>query len=159
MNKKIISQLRYGSLGCNLTKEYPASGWHIDSVDKNLIKNKKIWLEKAFAFFPNGYFIANQQIHFPWPVYLVIYLKPRRKNSGFNFKTIHDLKKELRSTPPEFIISAIELEKTGLYLKPNYYDFFPKNIDGYYFEDYDKQERSYQRSLRLTIKKKSIFLD
>ncbi len=123
------------------------SGFHIDDIDPSLSNLKKLWLDKAIEFYKIAC-ILTKQLRILSNVYLVLYLKDRRKNLNLRSNK-KEFINDFSYSPPEIILSSNNFFKSQKN-SPNL-NFIPKEFKYYLIKKYDKDSRSYQRHITVSL--------
>lgn len=156
MSKESAKNLQQWLIEANLDSTYKkATGWHIDDVEPALSKSRDLWYIKALDFFLQAQ-IIKQQLGIPWTLFLVFYLKDRRKYRGINFHDQQTFEQELSiHTPPEIFLFAGDYTNEYLMTLQGL-SFLPQDLDVYFYEKFDVDSRSYRRAIYIFLKKQHI---
>lgn len=130
------------------------TGWHVDGIDPVLRKRRNLWYPQALVVFAQV-LIVKEQFNLPWIMFLVLYLKDRRKYSDVNFYDEKTLKQELhQDTPPEIFLFADEYFNE--YLTPLKLSFFSQDLSVQFYKRFDIPSRSYRRSVYFFISRQHV---
>ena len=113
-------------------------------------------MKSSTQFYPFVY-VKSRQLQIPWNILLIIHLKSRRKN--IEFQLTQNIAKDIDNTPPEFLMHSeiINMSKYAKFWKENSTPILPSHLECYFFKDYNKSTKSYDRYLVLKIKKLALF--